>query len=142
MTEQANERNLIEDIADEFVQRIRRGEKPSVTEYAERHPELAQEILDVFPAIVVMERLGPQPQELGGEVKPCVTADGNMVEQLGDYRILRELGRGGMGIVYEAGQVSLGRHVALKVLPFHALMGGNLLKRFQLEARAAARLHH
>ena len=63
-------------------------------------------------------------------------------EQIGGYRILREIGRGGMGIVYEAEQIALGRHVALKVLPLHAAKEGSSLERFQREAKAAARLHH
>ncbi len=69
-------------------------------------------------------------------------ASSSSVEQLGDYRILREIGRGGMGIVYEAEQVSLGRRVALKVLPRHALLNPGSIERFHREARSAARLHH
>ena len=63
-------------------------------------------------------------------------------ESLGDYRILREIGRGGMGVVYEAEQVSLGRHVALKVLATSALLDPRHIERFHREAKAAARLHH
>jgi serine/threonine protein kinase/formylglycine-generating enzyme required for sulfatase activity len=63
-------------------------------------------------------------------------------KQLGDYRIIRELGRGGMGVVYEAEQISLGRHVALKVPPAQALLDPSFLERFRYEARAAAKLHH
>src|SRR5262249_50984091 len=64
------------------------------------------------------------------------------LEQLGDYRIIREVGHGGMGIVYEAEQVSLGRHVALKVMPRKMLLDAKQKRRFEREAKAAARLHH
>ncbi|MCA9214842.1 MAG: serine/threonine protein kinase, partial [Planctomycetales bacterium] len=62
--------------------------------------------------------------------------------ELGDFRIVREIGRGGMGVVYEAEQLSLSRNVALKVLPFASLLDERQLRRFQTEARAAAILQH
>ena len=65
-----------------------------------------------------------------------------MPQNLGEYRILREVGRGGMGVVYEAEQTPLGRRVALKVLPSSAVLNPSVLTRFQNEVRAAARLHH
>ena len=64
------------------------------------------------------------------------------LERLGDFRIIREIGRGGMGVVFEAEQESLGRRVAVKVLPRQVLLDEKHLKRFEREARIAANLHH
>ncbi len=73
-----------------------------------------------------------------GSGDPAVPSPGT----LGDFRILREIGRGGMGVVYEAEQISIGRHVALKVLPFAAILDPRQLNRFKNEARAAGTLDH
>ena len=133
--------DLLNDLANEFAERYRRGERPGLSEYTEKHPELAAEIRDLFPAMAVMEELGSVAA--APEPPPRIAVSGTPVpRQLGDYRILREVGRGGMGIVYEAVQESLGRHVALKVLPFHSVAEPCQLERFRREARAAAMLHH
>ncbi len=126
-------------LAEEFAERYRRGERPSLTEYAEKHPDLAERIHRLFPTLVVMEEFG---SVVGEPTGPFGAATGAAPLRLGEYRILREVGRGGMGIVYEAVQESLGRHVALKVLPSHGLLSPTQLQRFEREAKAAARLHH
>ena len=64
------------------------------------------------------------------------------LRRLGEYRLVREIGRGGMGVVYEAEQESLGRRVALKVLSSGALLDPKQVRRFEREAKAAAKLHH
>ena len=61
---------------------------------------------------------------------------------MGDFRIVQEIGRGGMGVVYEAEQISIGRRVALKVLPFAAMLDKQQLNRFKNEVRAAGTLDH
>src|SRR4051794_17067640 len=143
MSDSGTQRNPVEEMADEFLQRYRRGERPALSEYISRHPELAQQIRDLFPALVMLEDVRPGAGAASGLGSgAAVMAEGKKLERVGDYRVLREVGRGGMGIVYEAEQESLGRHVALKVLPAHSLLDPRRLRRFQQEARAAARLHH
>jgi serine/threonine protein kinase/WD40 repeat protein len=133
-------RNPVEELAEEFLERYRRGERPALTEYVRRHPEVAGEIRDLFPALVMMEEAGPKSS--APAVSCSMPSAGANCERLGDYRILREVGRGGMGIVYEAEQEALCRHVALKVLPAQFPTNPTCLQRFRREARSAARLHH
>jgi serine/threonine-protein kinase len=136
-------RDPIELLADSFIARFRAGERPSIDEYAHKYPELAEEIRAILPALVELEMNQTSGGSAAGTVEsPLGGCIGAAPRILGDYLILREIGRGGMGVVYEAVQQSLGRHVALKVLPQQSLAGSSHLERFQLEARAAARLHH
>jgi hypothetical protein len=134
--------DLFNRLADEFAERYRRGERPPLSEYTDRYPELADQIRELFPALVAIEQFGSGSEEATGPVAPQPETTGSIPERLGDYRIVREIARGGMGIVYEAVQESLGRHVALKVLPRHRLSDPSQLERFRREARAAALLHH
>src|SRR5438094_4517156 len=142
MTPAKTSQPTIEQLAEEFLQRYRRGERPALVEYTARYPELADDIRDVFAALVLVEEARPQETARPAAFRGRVTADGKVPQQLGDYRIIREVGRGGMGVVYEAVQEALGRHVALKVLPYEASANPTYLERFSREARAAARLHH
>ena len=111
----------------------------SVESLIGEYPERAEELRGLLPLIEVMAEMGRS------EGSPAATAVSEQPLKggiLGDFRLRREIGRGGMGVVYEAEQVSLGRTVALKVLPFAAMLDPRQLNRFQNEARAAASLHH
>jgi WD40 repeat protein/serine/threonine protein kinase/tetratricopeptide (TPR) repeat protein len=142
MSAQGSKSEVVLALAEEFLGRYRQGERPSLKEYAERHPELAAEIRQVFPAMALMENIALADESLEGEAAGQAPPPPAPLQQLGDFRIIREVGRGGMGIVYEAEQVSLGRHVALKVLSRRMLLDARQARRFEREARAAARLHH
>ena len=127
---------LIGTIAEEFTQRRRTGELPSVEEYAKRYPDIADSLLQILPVLEIVDDL-PTRTDQSVETTQRVPA-----REFGDFRIVRELGRGGMGVVYEAEQISLRRRVALKVLPLAALVDETGLKRFRNEAFAAAQLDH
>jgi len=142
MSSSSDERGPVELLAEEFLARCKRGEKPTVKEYCDGHPDLADEIRDVFEAVLMVEDLKPWSDDLSASVGESVKIQGERLEQVGDYRILCEIGRGGMGVVYEADQQALGRRVALKVLLKTIAGDGSAQIRFQREAKAAARMHH
>jgi WD40 repeat protein/Tfp pilus assembly protein PilF len=125
----------LDDVVEEVLGRSRRGESPSVDEYAQRYPDLAVRIRALFPALLLMEGKASSscsPQQAPPQLPPA----------LGPFRILCEVGRGGMGVVYEAVQEPLGRRVALKVLPPDCARRPSFRERFGREAAAAAQPHH
>ncbi len=133
----------VEALAEEFLERKRKGERPTVAEYLDRYPHLAEEIREVFPVLGLVEDFKPGSGDATGSLAGAqIPGLEKPVERLGDFRVLRLVGRGGMGVVYEAEQESLGRRVALKVLAAGALPNLQQVRRFEREAKAAARLHH
>jgi len=139
MAESTLERDPLEVLAAEFTARLRTGERPSIEEFAARQPDCAELIRELFPTIAAMEQWKSQRESKSGG---RASLGPMRLKQLGDFRILREIGRGGMGIVYEAEQLSLNRRVAVKVLPKQSLLDDKHLLRFRREARTAAKLHH
>jgi serine/threonine protein kinase len=122
---------------DEYLAALEAGERPSRQAFLARHAAIAgalAECLEGMDALQLASTAPHAPAGTAGERPPTAL--------LGDFRIVREIGRGGMGMVYEAEQLSLGRRVALKVLPFAAALDARQLQRFKNEAQAAALLHH
>jgi serine/threonine protein kinase/WD40 repeat protein len=128
-------------LLEEYLEQLEEGTALRPEEWLARHPELdgpPEEYLATL-ALLHQTALGlgrAAPPEAGRA--PQAPAPG----QLGDYRLVREVGRGGMGVVYEAVQSPIGRPVALKVLPLAGALDARQLQRFHNEARTASQLHH
>jgi WD40 repeat protein/serine/threonine protein kinase/tetratricopeptide (TPR) repeat protein len=131
---------------EEYLKRLQTGERPDRHAFLARYPEVAAALAVCLQGLDFVHAAGAElSQSAAGAGPRDGLAAGDAVapaEPLGDFRIVREVGRGGMGVVYEAEQMSLGRRVALKVLPFAATMDPRHLQRFKNEAQAAAGLQH
>ena len=138
---------LVAQAAEEFTSEIEAGENPSIDDYVSKYPQIAAVLRDVLPAL----------NSLNADRLPTLTATESIhapthetnswspaasPELLGDFQLEEPIGRGGMGVVYRATQVSIGRTVAVKVLPFAATLDENQLQRFRNEVRAAGALNH
>ncbi len=125
---------------DEYLAELQAGKRPSREEFLDRHPEIADALdrgLDVLEFLhsTAGSTAAPHTGPPAGDALPSDTI-------LGDYCLIREVGRGGMGVVYEARQISLGRRVAVKVLSGAGVLDPRRLQRFQIEAQAVAQLNH
>jgi len=132
-------------LIDELTQKLHAGEMVDLQAYVAQYPEHAEELSRMLPALKRLADLGRSDAqaESSGGFSAALGSNGEASGGvLGDFRLLREVGRGGMGVVYEAEQVSLRRRVALKVLPLAGALDSKQLQRFQIEAQAAACLHH
>ncbi len=128
----------------EYLGELESGRRPDRRRWLERYPDLADALNQCLDGLELVHQAAPLASPLSGDVSRLAggAADPLAANPLGDFRIVREIGRGGMGIVYEAVQLSLARRVALKVLPFAATFDAKHLQRFRQEAQAAAGLHH
>lgn len=129
----------LDKIADEYLNRRRKGEQPGIEEFTARFPGLADLIQQTLETIQFIDDLNaPLTSTFAG----VVSGSSELQPEITDFRIIRKIGQGGMGVVFEAEQESLGRRVALKILPSHLSKDEKFVERFQREARAAANLHH
>jgi serine/threonine protein kinase len=126
-------------LVDQMVQQLAKGPL-DVEAYLAAYPAHAETLRQLLPAIHGLAMCAKGQQVPKPEVLPLGPAEETAT--LGDFRIVREIGRGGMGVVYEAQQISLSRRVALKILPFAAVLDERQLQRFKNEALAAAQLKH
>ncbi|MGI9470600.1 MAG: serine/threonine protein kinase, partial [Rubripirellula sp.] len=127
----------IDMIAEMFSQAMREGQQPSIEDYLERYPQHSETLKSLLGSIEMIEGL----KKSTSDDRETLQSQ-SKIEQLDDYKIVREIGRGGMGVVFEAIHESLGRRVAVKVLASGLLGSPKHLARFRREAQAAAKLRH
>jgi serine/threonine protein kinase len=111
---------------EEYLHALENGERPSRDQFLARYEDIAESLVEALDGLDFLDQVAPQ---LAAPARSSATSDESHSPSqlarvaLGDFRLIREVGRGGMGIVYEAEQLSLGRRVAVKVLPFTARHG-------------------
>ncbi len=136
------QRQRLTEILDEYLSALESGIPASRDDLLSQNPDLAEPLCAYLDSLDELHNAAAG--FAGGEERAARESrpHGSDEKRLGDYRLLREIGRGGMGVVYEAEQISLGRRVALKVLPFAAVLDSKQIARFKNEAQAAAQLDH
>lgn len=129
----------LDEVVNQICESLQNGERVDIDGLADAHPEIASQLRSLYPTLLAISSL-ESSNAVGQLHRPASDDQQNM--QLGDFRIIRQIGRGGMGVVYEAEQQSIRRSVALKILPLAALVDARALQRFKNEVAAIATLDH
>ena len=142
MAKKINKHELLDEIVADYTRRTRDGKAPEIAAYKRKYPAIANDIEDVLSSVAMIEGLKEESETREPSGNPAAHAELFNKKQIGEYVVIREVGRGGMGVVFEAVHQSLGRRVALKVMLERELESEKQIARFRREAQAAAKLHH
>ncbi|MEM7235864.1 MAG: serine/threonine-protein kinase, partial [Planctomycetota bacterium] len=151
MTEVSARDELLQSLLSELSESVRRGEEPDVDALAGEHPDVADELRELYGALRFVEEVAGFPDPLGSHetidavrsnAAPDSSLSSSLPRDFGDYELVEELGRGGMGVVFRAKQKSLDRTVALKMILWGENASESDVARFRAEAESAARLDH
>src|SRR5262250_1118943 len=117
---------LLDEVVAAYLKEVQAGHKPEPQAWLARYPQLEAELAEFFADRAALERLAGPLRSAAAAAPP--------VEEVGDYEVLEEIARGGMGVVYRARQRSLNRMVALKMIAAAQLATPNAVQRFRTEA--------
>ena len=137
-----DQRERLTELLDGYLSQLEHGLPPAREGLIDANPDLAEPLQAYFQSLDELHDMAAGFQRPTTEQIEEPHPPAGDEKRLGDFRLLREVGRGGMGVVYEAEQISLGRRVALKVLPFAAVLDSRQIARFKHEAQAAGQLNH
>ena len=128
----------------EYQAALDQGNPPDREQFLARYVEVADDLADCLDNLEFLRNVAPQLDDSFAEQTAVnsTISPATVRSKLGDFSIVREIGRGGMGVVYEAEQMSMSRRVALKVLPFASVLDQKILQRFRSEAQIAGQLVH
>jgi len=133
-TTTSDREHLLDEVVTAYLKEARAGHTPQPEAWLARYPELAADLAEFFADRAAVERLAAPLR--------AVAPTGTLPQAMGDYELLHEIARGGMGVVYRARQKSLNRSVALKMILGERVGAPAEVERFRREAEAAAHLDH
>ncbi len=133
---------LLDRIVAHFTAALRSGTYPAIADYQERFPHLSEEIEEMLSSVAMIEQLKGESESQPAPNNKKLFDKVSQLTRIGKYKLVQEVGRGGMGIVFQAVHESLGRQVAIKVMPTPLTNAEKYIERFKREAQSAAKLHH